>query len=152
MKNIWLYSIIFIFFCIGSYLCYNFYVNYISPDSNVFVHNKEFRKKGKTKSLDLYLFYVEWCPHSKNTFKIWNEYKKRYDGEYNISFIEIDCDKHPEKADQYKIDSYPTIILVKDKNKYIFDSNMTNDTMDHFINSIMKLDKDDGIKVINKNI
>ena len=29
---------------------------------------------------------------------------------------------------------------------------MTNNTMDHFINSIMKLDKDDGVKVINKNI
>ena len=41
---------------------------------------------------------------------------------YKLSFVEIDCDDNPSLADKYNIDSYPTIILLKDDQKYIFDA------------------------------
>ena len=49
------------------------------------------------KSVDLYLFYTEWCPHCKKTKPEWEKFKSNYaNGQkkngYTINFIEVDCD------------------------------------------------------------
>jgi len=98
--------------------------------------NNEFIPNNKTG--ELMLFYAEWCPHSTIAKKKWYDYKEKYDGNYAMSFTEIDCDKNTNLADSYNIDSYPTIILVVDGKKYIYDAEMNDETLTQFINTIMK--------------
>lgn len=98
--------------------------------------NNEFIKNDKTA--DLMLFYADWCPYSKSTLKNWYTYKEKYEGPYKISFNEIDCDKNPTLSDNYNVESYPTIILLFNSKKYIFDAQMSDETLTQFINTIMK--------------
>lgn len=98
--------------------------------------NNEFIKSDKTG--ELMMFYASWCPHSQTALKSWYKYKESYDGKYNLSFTEIDCDENPSVADSYNVDSYPTIILVYSGKKYIYDAQMNDDTLTQFINTIMK--------------
>ena len=98
--------------------------------------NNEFVPSNKVG--ELMLFYVEWCPYSKTTQKKWYSYKEKYNGNYKLSFVEIDCDKNTSLADSYNIESYPTIILLVDGKKYIYDAEMNDKTLTQFINTIME--------------
>ncbi len=100
--------------------------------------NNEYIKSDKKGQL--MLFYAAWCPYSKTTLKQWYDYKEKYaiSGEYSISFSEIDCDENTNLADKYNIDEYPTIILLLDDKKYIYDAQMNDTTLTQFINTIMK--------------
>jgi thiol-disulfide isomerase/thioredoxin len=100
--------------------------------------NNEYIKNNKAGKL--MLFYAAWCPHSKTTLKQWYAYKEKYSktGDYSISFSEIDCDENTNLADKYSIDEYPTIILLLDDKKYIYDAQMNDATLTQFINTIMK--------------
>jgi thiol-disulfide isomerase/thioredoxin len=98
--------------------------------------NNEFVRNDKMGQL--MLFYADWCPYSQTTLKKWYTYKETYNGSYNISFSEIDCDKNTSLADDYNIESYPTIILLVDGKKYIYDAEMNAATLSHFVNTIMK--------------
>jgi len=121
---------LFIIFIIISVVVYRQYNTKIT--SNL---NNEYIKNDKVGQA--MLFYAAWCPYSKTTLKQWYSYKENYKGKYNISFVEIDCDKDVNLADKYNIESYPTIILLKDEKKYIFDAEMNDDTLTQFINTIM---------------
>ena len=127
----WILIGIFIIISIFAYFLYNSYMKKIKYNPN-----NEFIKNDKLG--EIMLFYAAWCPYSKTTLKQWYTYKENYKGDYNISFSEIDCDKHTNLADDYKIESYPTIILLVDKKKYIYDAEMNDETLTQFINTIMK--------------
>jgi thiol-disulfide isomerase/thioredoxin len=118
------------------------YKRYISPKINPkYVPNKEFLPEGETKTTEnatLYFFYTTWCPHCKQTLKDWEIYRTSSPlegGTYSV----VDCDKFPDKADFYQIESYPTIIMVVKDKKYIFDSNFSKESMDKFVDTILKL-------------
>ena len=98
--------------------------------------NNEFVRNDKIGQL--MLFYADWCPFSQTTLKQWYTYKENYNGSYSISFTEIDCEKNTNLADDYNIESYPTIILLVDGKKYIYDAEMNDATLTQFINTIMK--------------
>jgi hypothetical protein len=56
-----------------------------------------------------------------------------------LSFIvnfSYDCEKNIAEAELYKIKEYPTIILVKNNKKYIYDANLSESTLDIFINTV----------------
>jgi hypothetical protein len=70
----------------------------------------------------------------------WLDYKNGYDQKkHSISFREVDCDDKVTEAERYGIDSYPTIVLVVNEKRYIYDSEFTPETMDKFINTIFAL-------------
>jgi len=124
---------VFIIFVIISVVVYKNYLKKIDYNPN-----NEYIKSDKKGQL--MLFYAAWCPHSKTTLKQWYAYKENYSktGEYSISFNEIDCDENTNLADKYSIDEYPTIILLVDDKKYIYDAQMNDETLTQFINTIMK--------------
>ena len=128
--NIFLIIGLFIIFIIISVVVYRQYNKKITSNPN-----NEYIKNDKVGKV--MLFYAAWCPYSKTTLKQWYSYKENYKGKYNISFVEIDCDKDVNSADKYNIESYPTIILLKDEKKYIFDAEMNDETLTQFINTIM---------------
>ena len=124
---------IFIIFIIVSVIVYQKYIKKMAYNPN-----NEYIKSDKKGQL--MLFYAAWCPYSKTTLKQWYAYKEKYStsGDYSISFSEIDCDENTNLADKYNIDEYPTIILLVDDKKYIYDAQMNDATLTHFINTIMK--------------
>ena len=129
--NIFLIIGLFIIFIIISVVVYRQYnKKIISNPNNEYIQNNTVGQ--------VMLFYAAWCPYSKTTLTQWYSYKENYNGKYNISFVEIDCDKHTNLADKYNIESYPTIILLKDEKKYIYDAEMNDATLTQFINTIMK--------------
>tara|TARA_B100000424_G_scaffold57824_2_gene41896 strand:- start:22354 stop:22830 length:477 start_codon:yes stop_codon:yes gene_type:complete len=111
------------------------YKKYIEPKLNPsFVPNNEFINDDKDGSgggqeVELLMFTVEWCPHSKNAIPIWEELKEEYNlKEYNgykLIFRQIDGEKNPELADKYKIEGYPTIKLVKGNQVIEYDAKPT---------------------------
>ena len=89
---------------------------------------------------ELYLFSVDWCPHCKETKIIWDKYTTSYkSSKYEIAFIEVDCDHRENLAKEFKIEEYPTIVLVKNGKKYYYDANIKKETLDKFIDTIMEL-------------
>ena len=114
------------------------YYLYSSNIKSDFVYNDEYRTSPQEKENSLILFYVTWCPHSQDAFKKWTEIKHKYKNpKHTILFSEIDCDKNSDIANKYNIKEYPTIILVKDSKNYEYDANLSEDSLELFINTVM---------------
>lgn len=67
-----------------------------------------------SKNLVLIDFFAEWCGPCKMMKPILEELK-RMKGE-SIRVAKVDVDKHQELANQYKIQSIPTLMLFKEGN------------------------------------
>ena len=112
------------------------YKKYTKVDAKKFVPNEEYVTT--SKKYECILFYTTWCPHCKETLKGLDDYKTSTPHD-NIVFTLVDCDKEPDKADYYQVDSYPTILMVVNDKNYIFDSNFSKESMDKFVETILKL-------------
>lgn len=120
--------------CAMFFIAYQIYLKYLKVDPKRFVPNKEYvpiEKKYECK-----LFYTTWCPHCKDTLKEWGAYKNTRS---DLLFTIVDCDKDKEEADLYEIDSYPTILMLVNDKKYIFDANFSKEAMDKFVDTVLKL-------------
>jgi len=126
-------------FIIFSGLAYYLYGFLYKPNTK-FVTNNEYKDVNKSIEAGLILFYTTWCPHCKKTRDKWDTLKvnsKYKNSNYIISFTEIDCDKQSSYADTFNIKEYPTIVLVRGDKKYIYDANLSEESLDLFINTIM---------------
>lgn len=104
-----------------------------------FIENSEHELYNKSEA-ELYLFSVDWCPHCKDTKLVWDKYTTSYESsKYEITFIEVDCDQRENLAKEFKIEEYPTIVMVKNGKKYYYDANIKKETLDKFIDTIMEL-------------
>ena len=128
------YIVVFLLLCISIYLVYR-YINNKKKINKDFVENNEYKEKESINKGDIYVFYASWCPHSLKTLEKINIIKTKYT---NLSFNEIDCEINTDMADSYNIDSYPTIVLVYNNEKYYYDAELEENTFDTFINTIMK--------------
>jgi hypothetical protein len=71
--------------------------------------------------------------------------KDKYDGKtingYKVNFTEYNCTKESPEIDnlldQYKIEGYPTIKLVKDGQVIEYDAKPTESTMTQFLNTVL---------------
>ena len=114
----------------------------------VFYANKERVPEGEdtvVNTATVMLFYVDWCPHCKTAKPVWNDIKTEYDGTvingYKVSFVEYNCTKEtPETQslmDKYKIEGFPSIILVKDNQVIDYDAKPSKTTMVQFLNTVL---------------
>jgi glutaredoxin len=91
------------------------------------------------------IFTVDWCPHCKNAKQPWQSfadvYHKKVVNGYLIQCNMMDC-TDPEKPEvksaleSYGIDSYPTVILMKGKERYDFDAKITKGALEQFVESV----------------
>lgn len=83
------------------------------------------------------LFYATWCPHCEDYLNsgIFDKVGQKYNGEVN--FEKIDYDQNKELAEEYNVQSFPTLVLVDNsKNFYKFEGNrMNHEELANFINS-----------------
>lgn len=121
------------------FLIKSFLKNKRDKERRDFIENTEHEIYNKREA-ELYLFSVDWCPHCKDTKTIWDKYTTSYKSKkYEITFIEVDCDQRENLAKEFKIEEYPTIVLVKDGKKYYYDANIKKETLDKFIDTIMEI-------------
>ena len=102
--------------------------------------NSEFSPEGTNKPTErvtLYFFYTDWCPHCKKSKPIWNSLKEELENKefkgVNINFVEVDCDKDAALAEQFNVQGYPTIKLVKGNQIIEYDAKPSRDTLMEFL-------------------
>ena len=143
-SNFWIILLAIVFFiCIAIYV----YNKYVSPMVNKeFVPNQEYVDENTSDSNNnetviLYMFVVEWCPHSKKALPVWEKIKEKYNGKainnYTINFILVDGEAEADLADKYKVEGYPTIKLVKGNQVIEYDAKPSVEHLTEFLNSTL---------------
>jgi thiol-disulfide isomerase/thioredoxin len=106
--------------------------------------NKEsFSEIDDSSSYRILMFYADWCPHCRAAKPEWEKTKSEVNGELNgkkVKFVDLDCTTPTPEVeatmDKYKVESYPTIILLSpDGTVTQFDNKPTKDNIMNFLNS-----------------
>jgi len=106
-------------------------------------HNTHDLSNGK--DAELLFFFADWCPHCKVAKPIWNDLKAEYENKtingYRIIFTEINCSEETAEVDkmmnQYNVEGYPTIKLLKDGQVIEYDAKPSKDTLTQFLNTVL---------------
>lgn len=101
--------------------------------------------KRTNKEVSVMFFHVDWCPHCKTALPEWENFKKQFNNKevngYITKCVDVDCTDENSKVQnmisKYDIESYPTVKMVKDKNTIEFDSKITSNTLEHFVNTML---------------
>ena len=123
------------------------YLYYTQEDSSVKYkpNNEKMIPGGDSNTAELLFFYANWCPHCKSAKPIWNELKTEYENKtingYKIIFTEIDCSEETTESDkmmnQYGVEGYPTIKLLKDGQVIEYDAKPSKATLVQFLNTVL---------------
>jgi thiol-disulfide isomerase/thioredoxin len=138
-SRIWMILVVIIFFLVVTFYVYNKYVTPLVEKN--YIPNNEFPLKDKVDEVDIYLFTVNWCPHSKKALPVWEELKTEYNQQifngYKLNFIQVDGEENQELADKYKVEGFPTIKLVKGTQIIEYDAKPTTEHLKEFLNSVL---------------
>ena len=152
-------------FIIFSLLAYYAYVNYYLPHMEKDKSSDVANQNNRIKIVNIYFFFVDWCPHCKTAKPEWTSFKIKYhDTEvngYTIKCYDINCTDDNGSIDivdipnaakgvvkttptqisdlirKYNIDAYPTIKMVKDDYTIDYDAKISSDSLDKFINTTL---------------
>lgn len=97
------------------------------------------------EELEIYMFHVDWCPHCKTAMPEWKSFTDTYNNKqirgYNIRCIDVNCtNENPSVTsyiNQYNIESYPTIKMIKEGEQIDFDARITSDNLETFIDTMV---------------
>lgn len=119
---------------------------YVVPSMNTkYQPNSENAAVAPTNSAELLFFFADWCPHCKAAKPIWNDLKAQYENKtikgYAIVFTEIDCSEETPESEkminQYSVEGYPTIKLIKDGQVIEYDAKPSTETLTKFLNTVL---------------
>ena len=137
------YSIILIviFIIIFSLVAYYGYFKYYKQNNTTKdISNANRRNDG----VSILFFHVEWCPHCKKAIPEWNQFVAQFDGKevngYTIKCVDMNCTEETSdilsSINQYNIDSYPTIKMLKEDQVIEFDSKITKYSLEEFVDKM----------------
>ena len=86
-------------------------------------------------STDVYFFHVTWCPHCKTAKPEWDKLVNNNKDNESLVFHDIDCEKSPDLAKKYSVESYPTILKDTNGNIDEYKKKPTEDALQLFINN-----------------
>lgn len=98
----------FALFCLVSLLC----AASIASAEVVSLTPKDFGTTIKRPELTMVKFFAPWCGHCKKLAPEYEEAAKTLNGSKSV-LGEVDCDKHKDLCNTYKVDGFPTLILFK---------------------------------------
>jgi thiol-disulfide isomerase/thioredoxin len=126
-----------------------YYYMYLSPNTTAYKANREqvSNSNGSNNSgpAELLFFYADWCPHCKTAKPIWNDLKTEYQNKtingYTIIFTDVNCSEETPEVDkmmnQYNVEGYPTIKLLKDGQVIEYDAKPSKETLTQFLNTVL---------------
>lgn len=127
-----------------------YYFYYVAPQNKAqYKANSEHLMKDNdsstSKSAELLFFFADWCPHCKSAKPIWNDLKAQYENKtingYKVIFTEVNCSEETAEVDkmmnQYNVEGYPTIKLLKDGQVIEYDAKPSKDTLNQFLNTVL---------------
>jgi thiol-disulfide isomerase/thioredoxin len=125
-----------------------YYFYYVGPSAKPsYYPNNEQMPLGSSgdNSAELMFFYADWCPHCKAAKPIWNDLKSEYENKtvngYKIIFTEVDCSEETSEVEklmnQYNVEGYPTIKLIKDGQVIEYDAKPSRETLNKFLNTVL---------------
>lgn len=133
-----------LFLIIGGY-CYYYY--YLPNTQAKYKPNNEKANSDNVSSgtAELLFFFANWCPHCKTAKPIWNELKTEYENKtingYKVIFTEVDCSEETAEVEkmmnQYNVEGYPTIKLLKDGQVIEYDAKPSKETLVQFLNTVL---------------
>lgn len=99
----------------------------------------------QNKEVAIYFFHVDWCPHCKTAKPEWNNFSRKMDGKeingYKLKCMDVNCTNENSEVshfiEEFNIESYPTIKMVKDNNKIEFDSRVKANLLEQFATTMM---------------
>jgi thiol-disulfide isomerase/thioredoxin len=135
-----------ILFIIGGIYYYSTYVS--SKMNTTYTANNESdtnKNNGPTKEAEMLFFYADWCPHCKTAKPIWYEVADEYENKningYKVIFTEINCTNETDEVEkmmnQYKVEGFPTIKMIKDGQVIEYDAKPTRETLVEFLNTVL---------------
>ena len=97
----------------------------------------------RESEVKMYFFYADWTPNYKSTKAEWDKFHKRYNnktlGHYNIVPVGVDCSEGENPLIQeYSIDGYPSIILVKGDQQINYDTEITYDNLVKYVEGVLQ--------------
>ena len=132
---IWI--LLFLLFSLVGYYGYTrFFIN------NKYRYNNVANANMRNPEIVIYLFYADWCPHCTKSRPEWNAFSNEFNGQtvnqYIISCVEIDCsdDADPDAAErmaEFKVSTFPTVLMVKDANTIVYDAKINKKTLESFL-------------------
>ena len=123
-----------------------YYFFYMYPKNTQYHANSERNSSESTgNTAELLFFFADWCPHCKAAKPIWNDLKSEYQNKtingYHIIFTEIDCSEETAEVEkmmnQYNVEGYPTIKLLKDGQVIEYDAKPSKETLTQFLNTVL---------------
>lgn len=124
-----------------------YYFYYISPSNSKYRPNSEQVPSGSSanNTAELMFFYADWCPHCKAAKPILNDLKAEYENKiingYKVIFTDVDCSEETAEVEklmnQYNIEGYPTIKLIKDGQVIEYDAKPSKETLTKFLNTVL---------------
>ena len=135
----------------GFILVFMLLVNYLLRKREGMNPNKEYINSNNIENSEpsdavLYFFYADWCPHctrAKEQGGPWYTFKSRHGEQVKknntvIDIKEIDCtDGNGSMVKEYNVKGYPTILLVKNGNHYLYDTKPDADRIEEFIDKVV---------------
>ena len=93
---------------------------------------------------NLMLFYTDWCPYCKIAGPEWKSLKTEYEGKeingHNIMFSEFNCTEETTELgalmDKCRIDGFPAIKLLKDKQIIEYDAKPSKEYIAQFLKNV----------------
>jgi len=130
---------------IGIAIFYYFYYVKSSSDTTYHENHEQVPAGGAGQTAELMFFFADWCPHCKAAKPVWNDLKTEYENKtingYNILFTEIDCSEETAEVEklmnQYSVEGYPTIKLLKDGQVIEYDAKPSRETLVKFLNTVL---------------
>ena len=107
-----------------------------------YIENKELvGEDQELKEVELYYFYAKWCPVCQKSMPEWRKFREMYENKpvnnTIIYFREINVEEDEKTADKFNIESVPAIKLIKDNQIIEFDANVSHDSLEKFVNSVL---------------
>jgi thiol-disulfide isomerase/thioredoxin len=124
-----------------------YYYYYMAPQMKAkYQPNSEhIKESGNGNTAELLFFYADWCPHCKTAKPIWNDLKSEYENKtingYKVVFTDVNCSEETAEVDkmmnQYNVEGYPTIKLLKDGQIIEYDAKPSKETLTQFLNTVL---------------
>ena len=114
----------------------------------IYFHTSKDIANGQERPNDvtIYFFFADWCKHCQKAKPVWEAFQHQYDqtakNDRRIVCNPVDCtdvsdEDTKELLKQFRVNSYPTILMLKDQKIIRFDASVSKNNLDEFVRKMM---------------